>query len=243
MSPPTPERDQSAFEKRIAEVKLFLEVFGTTPGRGRWLVEEHSSFQQARRRAAEILDSPQTEWHTVVIRPRGRFPVQMLAYLTTRKGGSTCQTEWPGIFEWNHFSPEEWEARFRAEEQEPRPKPSQKAPSDTGASAIPTTPRKTVARPSETKVNPVVGWGLVGALVLGIGWVCNRNGERDAQRRREIMREVNWVVTKDGVKMYRTYPGQNVTERVKEIDRRYARPIWEDVPEDRSGKGKIIIQP
>lgn len=91
--------------------------------------------------------------------------------------------------------------------------------------------------------DPVVGWIVLIAIGLGVWWLYDRNQQREAQRHREIMREVNWVVTPDGVRMYKTGPNQNVNQRLKEIDKRYRRPIWEDVPEDRSGKGKIIIQP
>jgi hypothetical protein len=95
----------------------------------------------------------------------------------------------------------------------------------------------------DKKANPVHGWIVLIAIVLGVWWVYDRNEQREAQRRREIMREVNWVVTPDGVRMYKTDPNQNVNQRLKEIDEKYRRPVWEDVPEDRRGKGKIIIQP
>lgn len=51
------------------------------------------------------------------------------------------------------------------------------------------------------------------------------------------------VDTPQGVKLYKTNPYQDVRQRLKEIDERYSRPIWEAVPEDHSGKGGIIIRP
>jgi hypothetical protein len=41
----------------------------------------------------------------------------------------------------------------------------------------------------------------------------------------------------------KTSPHQNLDQRFNEINSRYHRPIGENVPEDRSGKGKIIISP
>jgi hypothetical protein len=93
------------------------------------------------------------------------------------------------------------------------------------------------------KGNPVIGWLLLIAIGVGVCWVYSQSQEREAQRKREIFREVNWVVSNDGVKMYKTSPNQNVDQRLKEINSRYQRPIWENVPENRSGKGKIIISP
>jgi hypothetical protein len=93
------------------------------------------------------------------------------------------------------------------------------------------------------KGNSVIGWLVLIGIGVGVCWIYNHNQEREAQRKREIFREVNWVVSDDGVKMYKTSPNQNVDQRLKEINSRYQRPIWENVPEDRSGKGKIIISP
>ena len=98
--------------------------------------------------------------------------------------------------------------------------------------------------PSPRNARPGLVWGAVVAIALGILWVNCCNEEREARRVRETIREVNWVLTPDGgVKAYKTHPNQNVDQRLKEIDERYRRPVWEDVPEDRSGKGVIIIKP
>ena len=93
------------------------------------------------------------------------------------------------------------------------------------------------------KGNAVMGWIVLIGIGVGVWWVYNHTQEREAQRKREIFREVNWVVSEDGVKMYKTSPQQNVDQRLKEINSRYQRPIWQNVPEDRSGKGKVIISP
>jgi hypothetical protein len=93
------------------------------------------------------------------------------------------------------------------------------------------------------KGNSVIGWLLLIGIGVGVCWLYNHSQEREAQRKREIFREVNWVVSDDGVKMYKTSPKQDVDQRLKEINARYQRPIWEQVPEDRSGNGKIIISP
>src|SRR5260370_42225073 len=93
------------------------------------------------------------------------------------------------------------------------------------------------------KGNSVVGWLVLIAIGVGVCCVYNHNQEREAQRKREIFREVNWVISDDGVKMYKTSPNQNLDQRFNEINSRYHRPIWENVPEDRSGKGRITISP
>ena len=93
------------------------------------------------------------------------------------------------------------------------------------------------------KGNSVVGWLVLIGIGVGVFWLYNHSQEREAQRKREIFREVNWVVSDDGVKMYKTSPQQNLDQRLNDINSRYHRPIWENVPEDRSGKGKIIISP
>ncbi len=93
------------------------------------------------------------------------------------------------------------------------------------------------------KGNSVVGWLVLIGIAVGVCWLYSHSQEREAQRKREIFREVNWVVSDDGVKMYKTSPNQNVDQRLKEINSRYQRPIWENVPEDHSGKGKITISP
>jgi hypothetical protein len=81
------------------------------------------------------------------------------------------------------------------------------------------------------------------AIVSGVWWLYDRVQQREAQRRREVMREMHLLVTRDGIKMYKTSPNQNVKGSIKRIDDRYSCPIWADVPEDFSGKGRVSIAP
>ena len=88
-----------------------------------------------------------------------------------------------------------------------------------------------------------LGMAMLFGIPFCVWWVYSENVSRDAQMKRELIRQVNWVVSDNDVKMYKTNQNQNLKNSADQIQNRYNKPIWMHVEEDKSGKGVIVIRP